>query len=130
MPDWRQLVRERLPLLPLPGPREEEIHEELAQQLEQSYDEALIAGAGAADALSRALAQIGDWRLLAAEIAGAELGTGEPPGPAAPDDLGAPDDAGGGGGSIYIGTIYSATISVKDTASIPPPSRFVQCRLE
>ena len=45
MPDWRRLVRERLPPLALPGPRDEEIHEELAQQLEQSYDDARMAGA-------------------------------------------------------------------------------------
>jgi hypothetical protein len=44
MPDWRQLVRERLPPLGLPGPREEEIREELAQQLEQVYEEARAAG--------------------------------------------------------------------------------------
>jgi len=72
-------VRERLPPLPLPGAREEEIHEELAQQLEQSCDEARAAGAGEAEAVSRALAQMGDWRQLAAEIAGAELGAAEPP---------------------------------------------------
>jgi predicted permease len=88
MRDWRQLVRERLPRLPLPGPREQEIHEELALQLEEAYEEARAAGAGEAEAASRALAQLGDWRRLAAEIASAELGAAEPPldepAPAAP----------------------------------------------
>lgn len=79
MPDWRQLVRERLPPLALPGPREEEIREELAQELEQSYDDARSAGAGEAAAMACALAQIGDWRQLAAEIVGAELDAGMPP---------------------------------------------------
>jgi hypothetical protein len=31
MPDWRRLVRERLPPLALPGHREEEIDKEVAQ---------------------------------------------------------------------------------------------------
>jgi hypothetical protein len=78
MHDWRQLVRERLPPLALPGPREEEIREELAQQLEQVFEQALAAGASETEAAARALAQMGDWELLAAEIAGAELGAVEP----------------------------------------------------
>jgi putative ABC transport system permease protein len=78
MHDWRRLVRERLTPLALPGPREEEIREELAQQLEQGYEEALAAGAGETEAAARALAQMGDWALLAAEIADAELGAVEP----------------------------------------------------
>ncbi|HEV3459442.1 MAG TPA: hypothetical protein VHG32_23070, partial [Thermoanaerobaculia bacterium] len=79
MRDWRQLVRERLPRLPLPGPREQEIHEELALQLEEAYEEARAAGAGEAEAEAGALSQLGDWRRLAAEIASAELGAAEPP---------------------------------------------------
>jgi hypothetical protein len=79
MPDWRQLLRERLPPLALPGPREEEIREELAQQLEQSWENARAAGAGETEAAARALSQMGDWRLLADEIVAAELGAGEPP---------------------------------------------------
>ena len=55
-----------------------EIREELAQQLEQGYEEALAAGAGETEAAARALAQMGDWELLAAEIADAELGAVEP----------------------------------------------------
>src|SRR5258708_39591484 len=79
MRDWRRLVRERLPPLALPGAREEEIYEELAQQLEQTYDEARTAGAEDAEAMGCALAQMGDWRQLAAEIVAAELDAGLPP---------------------------------------------------
>src|SRR5258708_7776671 len=84
MRDWRRLGRERLPPLALPGAREEEIYEELAQQLEQTYDEARTAGAEDAEAMGCALAQMGDWRQLAAEIVAAEL------------DAGLPKDDGGG----------------------------------
>jgi hypothetical protein len=82
MPDWRQVVRERLAPLTLPGPREQEIGEELALQLEQSYDDARAAGAGETEATARALAQMGDWRLLAAEITAAERPVDSPPPPA------------------------------------------------
>src|SRR5713226_4269150 len=86
MPDWRRLVRERLPPLALPGAREEEIREELAQQLEQTYDEARTAGAEDAEAMGRALAQMGDWRQLAAEIVAADAGL-------PPDDGGGASDS-------------------------------------
>ncbi len=64
MPDWRRLVRERLPALHVPPERESEIVTELALQLEQAYADAVAGGAGEEEALRRALAQLGDWNKL------------------------------------------------------------------
>ena len=64
MPDWRRLVRERLPALHVRPEREGEIVAELALQLEQAYADALAGGAGEEEALRRALAQLGDWDKL------------------------------------------------------------------
>jgi putative ABC transport system permease protein len=68
MRDWKQYVREHLPPLGLSGAREAEIVEEIAQQLEDAYSDALARGAGPADAGAQAAAQIPDWSALAAEI--------------------------------------------------------------
>ncbi|HTQ84804.1 MAG TPA: ABC transporter permease [Candidatus Solibacter sp.] len=72
MSDWKEYVRERLPELGLPGPRQAEIVEELAQQLEQAHSEALAKGASEAEASARAAGTIPDWAALAAEIRRAE----------------------------------------------------------
>ncbi len=72
MRNWKQFVREHLPPLRLTGVREEEIVEELALQLEQSYSEAIARGASRGEAEAHAAAQVGDWKALAAEIRRAE----------------------------------------------------------
>ncbi len=72
MRDWRRYVREHLPPLGLNGARETEIVDELALQLEQVCNEALMRGASRADAEAQAAAQIRDWSALAAEIRRAE----------------------------------------------------------
>ncbi len=64
MHDWKELVRVRLSPLPLEPSRREEIMEELAQQLEDAYNEALAGGARDAEALQRSLAQFEDWEDL------------------------------------------------------------------
>jgi len=64
MHDWKELVRVRLTPLPLEPSRREEIIEELAQQLEDAYTEALAAGASDPEALRRSLAQFKDWEEL------------------------------------------------------------------
>lgn len=70
--DWKQHVRERLPNLGLTGAREQEIVDELAQQLEDAYAEAIAQGASPAEAHTRASTQILDWVALAQEIRRAE----------------------------------------------------------
>ncbi|HUJ40347.1 MAG TPA: ABC transporter permease, partial [Candidatus Acidoferrales bacterium] len=68
MPDWKQILRERLGPLGLPAEREYEVVEELAQQFEQAYADAVARGAPAAEARRMAEAQITDWPALAREI--------------------------------------------------------------
>ncbi len=74
-PNWKKYVRGHLPPLGLSGAREAEIIEELAQQLEQSYGEAIARGDTAAQAEEHAAAQVRDWAALAAEIRRAETPT-------------------------------------------------------
>jgi putative ABC transport system permease protein len=68
MRDWKQYVREHLPPLELSGAREQEIVEEIAQQLEDAYSDAISRGSTPAAAESHAFAQISDWNALAYEI--------------------------------------------------------------
>jgi hypothetical protein len=64
MHNWKELVRVRLMPLPLEATRREEIIEELAQQLEGAYNEAVAGGASDSEALHRSLAQFKDWEDL------------------------------------------------------------------
>lgn len=68
MHDWKELVRDRLSPLPLEPGRREEIIEELAQQLEDAYNEQLAGGAGDSVALQRSLAQFQDWEGLRKDV--------------------------------------------------------------
>jgi putative ABC transport system permease protein len=77
MPDegkshWVRLVRARLAPLGLDGPREAEIVEELAEHLEEAYEESLALGRTEDEARADALAQFQDWRLLECEVSRAE----------------------------------------------------------
>jgi hypothetical protein len=68
MPDWKEIVREKLGRLPLHNGRRDEIIEELAQQLESAYEEALAQGITEQEALRRSLAQFKDWEKLRSEV--------------------------------------------------------------
>jgi putative ABC transport system permease protein len=70
--DWKRYVRQHLPALGLSGAREQEIVEEIAQQLDQVYADALARGASVAEAEGRAAVQIPNWASLALEIQRAE----------------------------------------------------------
>ncbi|HTS61255.1 MAG TPA: ABC transporter permease [Candidatus Acidoferrales bacterium] len=59
--DWTAYVRAHLPPLHVRPEREAEIVAELAQQLEQAYDEALTGGASEVEACARASAAVGNW---------------------------------------------------------------------
>ncbi len=72
MPDFTQIVRERLVLPAMKGRREEKIVEEVAGQLADLYRDALAAGRSEADALAHALAQIPDWEAFASDISAAD----------------------------------------------------------
>jgi hypothetical protein len=58
MPEWRQLVRERLQGINLPPADEIGIVEELAQHLEDRYRELCSAGRTQEEALTRSLDEI------------------------------------------------------------------------
>ncbi len=68
MPDWRKIVREKLGSLPLKGGRHEDVIDELAQQLEFAYEEAIARGASESEAKRRSLAQFSDWEKLRSEV--------------------------------------------------------------
>ena len=68
MPDWKKIVREKLGRLPLNNGRKEEVIDELAQQLESAYEEAIASGASEPEALRRSLAQFSDWEKLRTEV--------------------------------------------------------------
>ena len=77
MPDegktqWVRLVRARLAPLGLDGPREAEIVEELAEHLEEAFEESLALGRTEEEARADALAQFHDWRVLECEVSRAE----------------------------------------------------------
>ena len=68
MPDWKKIVREKLGSLPLSNGRKDEVVEELAQQLESAYEEALAQGINEQEAMRRSLAQFKDWEKLRGEV--------------------------------------------------------------
>jgi predicted permease len=70
--NWRRYVRDRLGRLDVAPEREIEIVDELAMQLEATYSRERGRGAGHADAMARASAEIPDWGTLAATLRGIE----------------------------------------------------------
>src|SRR5215813_12886979 len=68
MPEWKAEIRQRLTDLPLAPTREAAIVEELAQYLDDCYDELLAGGATEAEAYRMALAELSDNELLAREL--------------------------------------------------------------
>jgi hypothetical protein len=66
--DWKELVRGRLTPLPLEPGRREEVIEELSQQLEDAYTEALAGGDSEPEALRRSFAQFKDWEDLREDV--------------------------------------------------------------
>src|SRR5262245_58343948 len=74
MPDWREYIRENLPLRGLRPDREAEIVEDLAQQLEDAYRDAVAGGMAEADALETARQHIPDWAALSRELHRSQYG--------------------------------------------------------
>ena len=81
MPDWKQYVRERMGRLDVAPERECEIVEEIAQQIEQAYTDALLRGESEGQARQRASAEVPDWTALAREIVAADRPSGTPRAP-------------------------------------------------
>jgi putative ABC transport system permease protein len=68
MPEWKEEIRQRLPDLNLESARETAIIEELAQDLDDSYNELLAKGMRPAEAERRALAELNDFERLQREL--------------------------------------------------------------
>jgi putative ABC transport system permease protein len=80
MRDWNRYVREHLPSLDRVRPeREAAIVEELAQQLESAYTDALAGGASEEAALALANRQVGDWDEFGRKLQDAERTTAVEP---------------------------------------------------
>ena len=79
MPDWKKEIRRRLAKLQLAPARESEIVEELAQHLEDRYQELLAGGTSDTDAEQLTLADLSENELLACELQKVERKT--PPEP-------------------------------------------------
>jgi MacB-like periplasmic core domain len=68
MPDWTKYIRQNLHLHGLRPDREAEIIEDLAQQLEDAYREALAGGMAEAEAAAFARQHVPDWDSLNREL--------------------------------------------------------------
>jgi putative ABC transport system permease protein len=68
MPEWKRYIRQNLHLRGLRADSEAEIIEDLAQQLEDAYREALAGGMTAAEALAFAEQHVPDWDSLSREL--------------------------------------------------------------
>ena len=74
MPDWQELVRERLSGLDLDSAEKEEVHAELAAHLEESYGIFCRQGLREGEATRRTLGQVSDWQELRRKISAAKKG--------------------------------------------------------
>jgi hypothetical protein len=68
MPDWQELVRQRLSGLALDAAEKEEVHAELAAHLEESYESFCREGLPEQVAVQRTLSQVENWFDLQREI--------------------------------------------------------------
>src|SRR5687767_3877764 len=66
--DWRTHVRSHLPPLDVPAEREIEIVEELAMQLESTYERARARGVADGEAMRLATAEVPDWSAFASTV--------------------------------------------------------------
>ncbi len=72
MPDWKAELSERLGTLRIAPEREAEIIDELAQHLEERYDELLLSGSSPEDAERQTRAELSEHEVLARELRGIE----------------------------------------------------------
>src|SRR5260370_35575449 len=68
MPDWQELVRQRLSDLANDAEEKDEVQVELAAHLEESYEVFCKEGLPEREALHRTLEQVADWRDLQRRI--------------------------------------------------------------
>ena len=68
MPNWQELVRQRLSGLALDAAEQDEINAEIAAHLEELYEAFCADGLPQREALQRTLAQVADWQDLQRKI--------------------------------------------------------------
>jgi hypothetical protein len=68
MPDWQELVRQRLSSLALDAEEKDEVQVELAAHLEESYEVFCKEGLPEKEAVYRTFEQVADWRDLQRRI--------------------------------------------------------------
>jgi hypothetical protein len=68
MPDWKELVRERMASLALPRESQEDIVAELAAHLEETYEAARARNLSCGDAVKVAFEEVGGWGSLAKNV--------------------------------------------------------------
>jgi len=112
MRDWADTVREKLAGLELDVHREAEVVEELAQDLEQRFGEALERGATESQAEAEALAELQGTEVLAREIARIERGL-RPPQPRDHARLGAGLAPGRQGGHVFADSWHDLRYGVR-----------------
>ena len=64
MPNWPEIVRQRLGGLKLDAAEKDEVHAELAAHLEESYEALRNEGLAEHEAIRRTFARSGDWKVL------------------------------------------------------------------
>lgn len=77
--DWRHYVRSQLPPLTVSAEREIEIVDELAAELEATYERARADGASDDEARRLAVSEVPDWEAFARTVAGVEHVPAPPP---------------------------------------------------
>ncbi len=75
MPDWVRHVRDHLALPELEPRREDELIQDLAQQLDDVYQDALARGESEEAAAAFARSQVGSWPVLARDLTEANAGS-------------------------------------------------------
>ena len=105
--NWRHHVRKQLPPLEVSAERESEIVDELAVQLETTFDRAKAHGATDDEAMRRAQAEVPDWRALARTLGRIERPYTPPPA------------AGAGSGAPMTGLIQDLRYAVRALKRAP-----------
>lgn len=72
MPNWLEIVRQRLSELELDALEKEEVHAEFASHLEESYEMLCKQGLVESEAARRTLEQVSDWQELRREVSAAK----------------------------------------------------------
>src|SRR5690348_18178144 len=68
MPDWKNIVRNRIAALGLEGTAESDLAEELAQHIEDSYRESSSAGASEQEAYEKAISELDEMYPLQSQM--------------------------------------------------------------